>query len=277
MKRFMTKCHLLLLCAILLLPSCRPGKQGPSLAEYGAHTQAARFARFGQYVEEISSLPLEEALARQEARLDAASADSLSWQEEMEAQDRFFADPNSPWRSEELFLPVAQRMAVSPWSTGEQRSHARWMLPRLALNRLGTVAADFPFLLPGGRATTLHDVIDSRRPQRTLLFFSNPGCHNCKEITEALSADEAACEAIAAGKLLVVNIYPDEDVQAWLDYLPNYPSSWVCGHDSEGLLLGDTIYWLRAIPSLYLLDEEKRVVLKDAPMENVLIALGVDR
>ena len=73
------------------------------------------------------------------------------------------------------------------------------------------------------------------------------------------------------GRLLVINVYPDEDVQAWLDYLPNYPAEWVCGYDADQILNSGTHYWLRAIPSLYLLDEEKRVILKDAPL-NLLIA-----
>ena len=66
------------------------------------------------------------------------------------------------------------------------------------------------------------------------------------------------------------NIYPDEDVEAWLDYLPNYPDSWVCGQDADQLLNSNTVYWLRAIPSLYLLDAEGRVVLKDATLEDIL-------
>ena len=76
---------------------------------------------------------------------------------------------------------------------------------------------------------------------------------------------------IASGKLLVVNIYPDEDVVAWLDYLPNYPEEWVCGQDGDQVLHTDTVYWLRAIPSLYLLDAEGRVVLKDGTLEDILL------
>ena len=45
----------------------------------------------------------------------------------------------------------------------------------------------------------------------------------------------------------------------------------VCGYDADQILNSGTHYWLQAIPSLYLLDEEKRVILKDAPL-NLLIA-----
>ena len=69
----------------------------------------------------------------------------------------------------------------------------------------------------------------------------------------------------------MLNIYPDEDLQAWYDYLDNYPKDWICGYDPDQVIRSDTRYWLRAIPSLYLLDDEKRVVLKDAPPEKVLV------
>ena len=268
----MTKCHLFLLCATLVLfGSCKHASQGPSLSEYGSRSLAGQAARFEEYVMELAELSPDEAMARQEEMLTAAEGDSAQWQQTMALQEKFFLDPNSPWRNEELYIPVVEHLLASPHSTETQRNRASWLAPRLHLNRLGTVAADFPFRLPNGRTLTLHRAIDSRHPQQTLLFFSNPGCPNCKEITEALAADPDVAQRIATGTLLVVNVYPDEDVQAWLDYLPNYPDTWICGHDDEQILHSDTRYWVRAIPSLYLLDEEKRVVLKDAPLEQILV------
>ena len=267
----MTKCHLLLFCVLLaLIPGCKRAT-GPSLSEIGARSEATQVARFEQYAQELASLPLREALLRQEEMMDEAERDSARWREVTKLQDKFFMDPNSPYRNEEFYIPVATHLLTSPLASEEERNRAQWIMPRLHLNRLGTVAADIPFTLRDGRTTTLHATIDSRHPRQTLLFFSNPGCPNCKEITEALAEDPVISEKIASGELLVVNIYPDEDLQAWLDYLPNYPAEWVSGHDADQVLFSDTRYWLRAIPSLYLLDEEKRVVRKDAPLEQILI------
>ena len=106
-------------------------------------------------------------------------------------------------------------------------------------------------------------------------YIDNEGVVKRKHI-RAKSRDEldkkVECwkKQLEEGTLLVVNVYPDEDLQAWLDYLPNYPEEWVCGCDPDQVLNSDTRYWLRAIPSLYLLDEQKRVVLKDAPLEKLL-------
>ena len=75
---------------------------------------------------------------------------------------------------------------------------------------------------------------------------------------------------IQAGDFAVVNVYIDEDLAAWRAYAPSYPSSWLCGYDPDGLVRSDRIYNVRAIPSLYLLDADKRILMKDAPVERVI-------
>ena len=268
----MTKCHLLLLAAsILLIVYCKPAPKGPSLSEYGAQSQATQSTLFEQFVMTLLASTPERARQLQDSIMNVAERDSAEWQRITQLEDHFLIDPNSPYRNEELYIPVVEHLATSPLASEEQRAYAAWLEPRIKLNRPGQTAADFAFISPKGRHESLHATIDARKPHRTLLFFSNPGCPNCKEITETLSQELAVRAMLDDGRLLVVNIYPDEDVQAWLDYLPNYPAEWVCGYDADQLLNSNTVYWLRAIPSLYLLDEQKRVILKDAPL-NVLLA-----
>ncbi len=270
----MTKCHLAALLALLIIAGCKPDK-GPSLSEMGSRSDASRQSQFEQYIVNLHFVPLEEALARQDSLLNASKTDSLEWATVTALEEKYLLDPNSPYRNEELYLPVASQMASCPLTSESQRERAIWLLPFLSLNRIGTPASDFSYITPTGRSRTLYQTIDARNPtpRRTLLFFSNPGCPNCKEITESLSGDPAIAERIKSGELLVVNIYPDEDVQAWLDYLPNYPSEWVCGYDPDQVLKSDTIYWLRAIPSLYLLDGDKNVILKDATLQVLMATL----
>ena len=267
----MTKCHLLVLAAVFtLLSGCQPEK-GPSLSEYGSQSQATQRVQFEQYVQRLLTAPAEEALRLQDSVLNAAERDSAEWQRVIALEESFLLDPNSPYRNEELYLPVLERQLSSPMASEKQQQRAAWLRPYLLLNRPGQPANDFEYVTPKGRRTTLYATLDARKPKRTILFFSNPGCPNCKEITETLSQSQPVQARIETGDLLVVNIYPDENVQEWLDYLPNYPADWICGYDPDLVLKSDTIYWLRAIPSLYLLDEEKRIILKDATLEQLLV------
>ena len=75
---------------------------------------------------------------------------------------------------------------------------------------------------------------------------------------------------IQEGKLEVLAMYIDEDLSAWRNNREKYPKEWIYAHDGELILRDNGIYGLRAIPSLYLLDKEKRVILKDAPVEKVI-------
>lgn len=182
---------------------------------------------------------------------------------------RYLYDPNSPLRDEDLYLPFVQKMAASPLTKEDMRTAYRYEAQMCALNPRGCVAPDFVMTLRGGTQVRMHSV----RAERTLLFFSNPGCHNCKEIIDALQADGNVLNLIREGRLAVLNIYIDEDLDAWRSYMPIYPKEWLNGYDAAHILRQDVLYNIRAIPSLYLLDAEKRILLKDAPLERVQEAL----
>ena len=182
---------------------------------------------------------------------------------------RYLYDPNSPLRDEDLYLPFVQKMAASPLTKEDMRTAYRYEAQMCALNPRGSVAPDFVMTLRGGTQVRMHSV----RAERTLLFFSNPGCHNCKEIIDALQADGNVLNLIREGRLAVLNIYIDEDLDAWRSYMPIYPKEWLNGYDAAHILRQDVLYNIRAIPSLYLLDAEKRILLKDAPLEKVQQAL----
>ena len=182
---------------------------------------------------------------------------------------RYLYDPNSPMRDEDLYLPFVQRMAASPLTKEEMRTAYRYEARMCAMNPRGSIAPDFVITLRNGTTVRMHSV----HAEYTLLFFSNPGCQNCLEIIEALKADEATQMLIKAGRLAVMNIYIDEDLKAWRDYMPVYPKEWLNGYDAAHILREDQLYCIRAIPSLYLLDAEKRILLKDAPLDRLLKTL----
>lgn len=182
---------------------------------------------------------------------------------------RYLYDPNSPVRNEDLYLPFVSRLAVSEHVSRDMRPAYAYDAQMCSLNRTGTPAADFSFTDLSGRRRTLYWV----KADWTLLFFSNPGCPACQEIVEALKADGRVSERIASGELAVVNVYIDLEREKWLALASEYPSEWCNGYDQDYVIRGDVTYNVRAIPSLYVLDSGKRVVLKDAPQEKVLAFL----
>lgn len=229
-------------------------------------------AAFANYCSLLADVPLETMRRAQDSmltkaeRYQAANPESGMLTMILDIADHYLNDPNSPYRNEEIYLPVVDRILESPLTDEAAKERATFLQPRLQLNRLGEVAADFTYTLKNGRTGTLHNV----KADRILLFFSNPGCTNCKEIIELLSSSDEVTAMISSGSLKVLNIYPDANLSEWYNYMSHYPETWINGFDAENILHKDVIYYIKAIPSLYLLDSDKRVLAKDAPPEVIM-------
>ena len=179
---------------------------------------------------------------------------------------KYYYDPNSPMRNEEIYLHFVSRYADYEGLPEVLRSKYAREAKMCSLNRIGRKAADFRFADRNGRMRNLYDI----KAETILLFFSNPGCEACMNIINMLNGTPAVSELIAEGRLAVLNIYIDEDIQAWRSYMPIYPENWYNGFDPDLVLRSNDIYCIRAIPSLYVLDAQKKVLLKDAPEQKVL-------
>ena len=184
---------------------------------------------------------------------------------------KYYYDPNSPMRNEEVYYHFVMRYASFEGLSDVERGKYEREARLCALNRIGAKAADFRFADRRGKMTNLYDI----KAEMTLLFFSNPGCDACMQIINVLRDEPFIASHIASGRLVVVNVYIDEDIQAWRDYMPIYPEEWYNGFDPDYVLRSNELYAVRAIPSLYLLDAEKRVILKDAPENKVFETLAM--
>ena len=184
---------------------------------------------------------------------------------------KYFYDPNSPLRDERLYLPYAQGLAGSDLIDPTLRQRYAWEASLCALNAPGTKASDFTFIDTAGRRRSLYGV----KADLTLLIFGNPYCQACRELQAVMEGDEGLSAAIESGQLKVVDIYIDEDIEAWKRQKADYPASWINGYDPAQIIRTDLLYNVRALPSLYLLDADKTVLLKDCTPGQFFAALGL--
>lgn len=174
--------------------------------------------------------------------------------------EKVLHDPNSPMRSDEFYIPVLRAVLESPYYDQYEKMAPASDLKIASQNRLGQKANDFRYTLASGATGTLYGV----KAEQVLLFVNNPGCAMCKEIRGQIAASELLAERIADGRLKVLAIYPDEDLGEWRDYLGQIPARWINGYDAGCVIRDKGLYDLQAIPALYLLDEGKRVLVKDS-------------
>ena len=168
-------------------------------------------------------------------------------------------DPNVPTRNDEYYGVVLEAALESELLDEYDRIAPASDLHYVRQNRRGEVANDFTYTLSNGTQHRLH----SLKAEYTILMFNNPGCEMCRMIIDELEQSEVIKNIRKSHDIKVIAIYPDEDIEEWKKYLSSMPKWWICGYDAEQKITAERTYDLKAIPSLYLLDSDKRVLIRD--------------
>lgn len=171
----------------------------------------------------------------------------------------YLYNPNSPMRDDEYYIPVTNYILEDTVSDGATKERAKFDLSMMKKNRIGQPAADFGYSLASGKTNTLHGI----KSDYTLLMFYNPDCYACGETVAYLKQSQLVNTRLQEGRLKVLAFYPDGDLSVWKKHLSNIPATWINSYDKEQSVRNKLLYDLKAIPTLYLLDREKRVLLKD--------------
>lgn len=230
------------------------------------------FADYCPILESVSMTAARRSVSRLFSRAEAFERhdpSSTVFETLADLAEKYFYDPNSPLRNEDFYLPFVKGLSEHEGFSRPQRDIYAYTAEMCALNSTGEKAADFEFSDRRGNLRNLWGISSGY----VLLFFSNPGCESCLGILRALEESVEVRQLISEGSLAVVNIYIDNDIAAWLEYEDRYPDSWYNGYDPNLVIRTDMLYNVRAIPSLYILDKDKRVIMKDAPETKVLAFL----
>lgn len=221
------------------------------------------------YIDILKLVPAEKADAALKALFSQAEKAKTSYLYLAELADKYLYGPNSPIRNEELYISVLDALlATSILDDVEKiRPNARRELAEK--NRVGTKAIDFTYTLASGKSSTLYAL----NAPYTLLFINNPGCHACIETIETLKSAPAITLAISQKKLQILSLYPDEELDEWRKHLSDFSNTWINGYDAKQTISEKNLYDLKAIPTLYLLDKDKTVLLKDVTAMDIELYL----
>ena len=184
----------------------------------------------------------------------------------LQMMEDYLYNPNSPFHNEALYALFLERMLKSEYMDEARKSSLKFSLDLISRNCPGKVATDFVYFLPDG---SRHSLAQTRaKNNRLLLVFYDPECPSCHETMQEMVADGMLAEAVKAGKLTVLAVYTEGNQEVWKRTLSDLPQGWTVGSDRETVKQG-ALYDLKAMPSLYLLDGTKKVLLKDAPYAKI--------
>lgn len=222
------------------------------------------------FMDLLQRVPQDEALSALENLAGKAAVEPRMMSHLWEIFYRYWHDPNSPMKNEDMFILLCRGVEQTPEVAGYLRDRAAYLRNLAEKNRPGMVAADFVYTLESGKQGRLHQV----KAEYTLVFFYNPDCETCAEIKGMMRQSQLLKELAANGRMKVLTLYPDEDVALWKEHLPEMADAWINGYDKGQVLTLEQRYDLSSIPSFYLLDKNKKVVLKDADWRQVLHFFG---
>lgn len=109
--------------------------------------------------------------------------------------EKILNDPNSPYREDELYMPVLQARISSGLYDNATQIRDRHALNIAMQNRIGHKANDFKYTLKDGSTGTLYGV----KAPYTLVFINNPGCNMCRTVREGICASPYLMQLIDDG------------------------------------------------------------------------------
>lgn len=182
--------------------------------------------------------------------------------------EKYLYDPNSPFRNEEFYIPVLEEVIQSDILSESQKGEYGYQYEFTQKNRIGQSASDFYYTLRSGESKKMSSI----NSEYLILYFSNPGCPTCMSVSEMIDNSEPINRAFSLNSqqrtmLTILSVYPDDDIEEWENYLDKLPDNWLHSYDKDMQVTKNKLYDLKAIPTIYLLDKNKKVILKDTSVE----------
>ena len=192
---------------------------------------------------------------------------STSWGKKHYSQmiNHYLDNPNSPLRNDVVYVHFLRNIRPYYANDAAARQRYTFKLTQAKKNLPGQPATDFTYTERNGQQGKLSNI----QAKFTLLFFHDPDCENCKRIMPYAVAEEQ----LKRQDVAVLAIYADKDFEAWRKDLHTYPANWIDAYSPDGEITQKLLYYIPATPSFYLLDANKKVILKDAPLDTVLAFL----
>lgn len=186
--------------------------------------------------------------------------------------EHYLYDPNSPMRNDDYYMSILEGIIASNNYDETEKIRPKYRLKMLRKNCVGKKAENFTFALSGGNQGSLYGISSPY----TLILLYDPECENCRQTIDLLATSPLMQQLsmpqkkAAIRQLTILSVSVEHDEESWINHLSVLPQYWMNGYDSKNLIRDKELYDLRSFPSLYLLDKNKQVILKDVNAEQVL-------
>lgn len=176
--------------------------------------------------------------------------------------DNILYDSSSPHYNENLYSSLMNAVIISD-ADSVMKLIPQQRIEMMNKNQVGKQANDFSFVTKDGYNKSLYNI----EAPLLLLIFNNPDCSFCHQAEKDITQNELVQSLLDSGRLKLLAITPDADYEEWMNH--TYPSNWLVGYDKEKVIYNQRLYDIQRLPCLYLLDKDKRVLLKEADYDRL--------
>lgn len=187
-----------------------------------------------------------------------------------DGMEYFLGYPNSELRNNEVYILFLETMLGIEELGPEERVAPEESLRMAKLNRVDTKANNFYYTDESGKEYDMYGI----NAEYLVVYFYNLGCPTCGEVsaalTDVLTQNAMIKELSDNGRLKILMVYPPIDksenaLADWRAHKSEVPAfkCIINSYDKRAELYDGDKYDLAALPSLYLLDKNKNVVLRD--------------
>lgn len=148
--------------------------------------------------------------------------------------EHYFEDQLSPVRNDRVYLIFLEEMKNSPCFNETEKERIAFKIKTTNKNLPGDIAINFKFKDENGKEHQLSDYKD----QKVILYFYDPDCENCHEVSAWLKQQSIPAD------IKVLKMIADNHISY--------------------------MYSLKNMPTIFLLDKENKVILKDCTAQELI-------
>lgn len=148
--------------------------------------------------------------------------------------EHYFEDQLSPVRNDRVYLIFLEEMKNSPCFDETEKERIAFRIKTTNKNLPGDIAINFKFKDENGKEHQLSDYKD----QKVILYFYDPDCENCHEVSAWLKQQTIPAD------IKVLKMIADNHISY--------------------------IYSLKNMPTIFLLDKENKVILKNCTAQELI-------
>lgn len=148
--------------------------------------------------------------------------------------EHYFEDQQSPVRNDRVYLMFLEEMKNSPCFDETEKERIAFKIKTTNKNLPGDIAINFKFKDENGKEHQLSDY----KNQKVILYFYDPDCENCHEVSAWLQTQTIPAD------IKVIKMIADTHISH--------------------------VYSLKNMPTIFLLDKENKVILKDCTAQELI-------